>query len=116
MIRFNAVGCKYKGEVRMDCSIEVVRRNIRRFDDLEQGRNFFLEQMRGVARATIETAENIILIGATPFAKKIFKMREEIFPSKKVVLVDNRSELDLNWGGGYLYYVQGLMWGDIWSG
>lgn len=65
----------------------------------ERLKSHFLEQIKEKTRETLETSDTVILVGATPFAKNMFALRDRLFPCKMVLLADGREELPQNIGG-----------------
>lgn len=72
----------------------------------EEKMSFFLENIRARAEK-IRCADEIILCGATPFAKNVLKKRNHFFAEDVSVRIEDFTKERQNYGGGYTSFAQG---------
>ena len=75
-------------------------------------KNALIELHKEKTKIKIEGANSIVLVGATPFAQNVFKLKDKIFPEKTVIIVDQFEDIN-KVGGGCLFFAQGLMLSNI---
>lgn len=92
-----------------DRFLEITQFIRKRSEEKELKRNF-LNRLKEKAKEELEDSDTVILVGVTPFARKMSALRDRLFPGKDVILADRREDLPQNVGGGnVLFYVRGRM-------
>lgn len=82
-----------------DRFLEITQFIRKRSEEKELKRNF-LNRLKEKAKEELEDSDTVILVGVTPFARKMSALRDRLFPGKDVILADRREDLPQNVGGG----------------
>lgn len=60
---------------------------------------YFKEQLRNIAQEKLKFAKQIVLVGATPFARKVMENKNKLFGGNKILNLADRHE-EIRLGGG----------------